>query len=483
MMEKIEHRKRSSLLSVAMMVAVMVSACGGNQTSTAPTREPIVVPTSAPPTPIATVAPGQKPTAIPTQVPTPSRTSEPTAAPTSASAPQGLSANGPWLVYNTDHGIFAVNADGTGRKLLTDTTSLRNDLPEGTSSSGSWLALRTGDNPVEGASTTAQTLMLSMLHLPDGQFKTITPLFSPEMDKAIRDAQGDRTDAVEAGIAIAFNRGSLSWSPDGRYLAFIAAIDGPSSDLYSYDTQTGQIHRLTDGLNQAATLSWSPDNKWIVHQEVESFGTGAGWNVKALWAAAPDGSQTKKLYDAPESTGGENVIGWRAPDTFDVYSFSEMGPQNPRSINVNTGAAKPINVDLLKSGEWGEVIWSPQAERFYLTQYSDQGVASVSLDNQVVHFKAEELLPAISPDGKLLAFWGNSAYGPRDGVRLYSPDGKLIREVTTDPADFVTWRPDGKGLFYVSDGSLYDVPMPDGQPASIDEGLEVSAEGGMGWVR
>ena len=473
---------------MAILVVMMVSACGSDQTSTAPTatvaltREPIVAPTSAPATPVAIVAPSQTPAAIPVQLPTSTHTSEPTAAPTNAATSQGLSANGPWLVYNTDHGILAANADGAGRKLLTDTTSLRSDLPEGTSSSGSWLALRTGDNPVEGAATTAQTLMLSVLHLPDGQFKTITPLFSPEMDKAIRDAHGDRTEAVEAGIAIAFNRNTMSWSPDGRYLAFIAAIDGPSSDVYSYDTQTGQIAQLTDGPNQAATLSWSPDNKWIVHQEVENFGTGAGWSVKALWAAAPDGSQTRKLYDAPESTGGENVIGWRAPDTFDVYSFSEMGPQPPRSVNVNTGATQPINVDVVKSGQWNDLIWSPATQCFYVALY-EGGIAGIALDNQVTRFAGESLQPAISPDGKLLAFWGNSAYGPRDGVRLYSPAGRLIREVTTGPADFVTWRPDGKGLFYVSDRSLYYLPMPNGQPAAIDEGLEVSAEGGLGWVR
>jgi hypothetical protein len=485
-MERITYRRRSTVLISAMVVAIMAAACGGSPTSTAPaptpaaaaapTREPLTVPTSAPPTATATKA-------SPTATPTPQPTQVPINTPTpKVAALSALSTNGPWLVYNTDHGVFAANADGTGRLLLTDTVPLRNDLPEGTSSSGGWLALRTGDNPMEGTPARSQTLMLSLLHLPDGQFKTITPLFSPEIDKAIQDAQGDRTDAVEAGIAIAFNRDTMSWSPDGRYLAFIAAIDGPSSDLYSYDIQTGQINRLTDGPNQAATLSWSTDSKWIVHQEVENFGTGAGWSVKAMWAAAPDGNNTKKLYDAPETSGGENVIGWTAPDTFIVYTWGADHPKDARAVNVNTGEATPIDLDVVKSGLWNDMVWSPAAERFYVTPF-EGGIASVALDNQVTHFEGESLQPSISPDGKFLAFWGNSAYGPRDGVRVYSPNGNLIREVTTDPADFVTWRPDGQGLFYVSDASLSYVPLPDGQPTPIDEGVQVSAEGGVGWVR
>lgn len=35
------------------------------------------------------------------------------------------------------------------------------------------------------------------------------------------------------------------WSPDGRYLAIVGAIEGPSSDLYVFDTQTQRFQRLT----------------------------------------------------------------------------------------------------------------------------------------------------------------------------------------------------------------------------------------------
>ena len=93
-------------------------------------------------------------------------------------------------------------------------------------------------------------------------------------------------------------------------------------------------------------------------------------------------------------------------------------------------------------------------------------------------------MPVVSPDGQQLAFWGNSLYGQqRDGVRVYAQNGELLREVTPDAADFVTWQPDGAALFYIADGTLYAVQLPAGQPSSIDHGVQVSTEGGLGWVQ
>ncbi|MBN2084264.1 MAG: hypothetical protein JW748_03500 [Anaerolineales bacterium] len=40
---------------------------------------------------------------------------------------------------------------------------------------------------------------------------------------------------------------SLKWSPDGKYLAFGAMIDGDSSDVYVYDVDTGKIRRVESG--------------------------------------------------------------------------------------------------------------------------------------------------------------------------------------------------------------------------------------------
>ena len=58
----------------------------------------------------------------------------------------------------------------------------------------------------------------------------------------------------------------VAWQPgDGRLLAFIGASNGPTADLYLYDTQTREITQLTDGPSQAVLPVWSPDGQYILH--------------------------------------------------------------------------------------------------------------------------------------------------------------------------------------------------------------------------
>jgi hypothetical protein len=503
-----------------VIIMLIAAACAGNQPPIAPTRVPIV---EAQPT--ATTAPTQVPTAVPTRVPTATPTAAPlpTATVAGASTPQALSANGPWLVYRTDHGVIAVNADGTGRTMLANEPILLSDLPDGASLSGGWLALRDGTPSLGEFSTTDQTVTLGLLELPDGQLQPITPLFSPEMQQAIKASAGDRTSAIEAAIAVMENRDTLKWSPDGRYLAFIAALDGPSSDLYSYDVTTKKIARLTDGANQAASLSWSPDSQWIVHEEVESFGTGAGWNVKAVWAARPDGNEVKKVYATAADSGGEIFVGWTTPDTFIVYTWNAGGPREVRAVNVNTGDIQPLrSVDMFQSFafdvhtgtyvytvdnpdashktpglyldsnlfdkpqvidrmKWYNVVWSPNDDRFYAQ--GEMGTLSVALSGQSASFEQETTLPAVSPAGNWRAFWGDGNFTQPAGLRLYSRDGQLQHEISDQPIAFAMWRPDAEDIFFVSDGALYYAALPDGEPVPIDDGVQISIEGGAGWVQ
>ena len=103
------------------------------------------------------------------------------------------------------------------------------------------------------------------------------------------------------------------WSPDGRYLAFLGAIDGPSSDLYVFDTKTEKVYRLTTGVNQAAEPIWSPDSQWIVHEEIYDLRDDDGYS--AYWASRPDGSENRWLYDPH---GGQEILFWADESRFYV---------------------------------------------------------------------------------------------------------------------------------------------------------------------
>ena len=52
--------------------------------------------------------------------------------------------------------------------------------------------------------------------------------------------------------------GTSQWSADGTQLAFEAAIDGDSADLFVYSSADGGVKHLTSGSAQDYALGWSP---------------------------------------------------------------------------------------------------------------------------------------------------------------------------------------------------------------------------------
>jgi hypothetical protein len=517
---------KSIILSVLLLT--LLAACGGAPAT--PPIPPTSAPTSEPTTTTVNPSGNAQPQVIATIAPTAQVVPSPSSLPPTGESPfivreRPLDIGEPVLLFPTRNGLAFVHPDGTGKTFLgTGSPSFDFNLGSAFAPRDGLLAINIGDDPFTPDTEGCCVLTLNLMNVPSNTMRVITPLYSPEMEQALKTASttGDRNEAVEAGIAIAENSNTLAWSPDGRYLAFIAAIDGPSSDVYSYDRESGQINRLTDGLNQAARLFWSPDSQWIIHEEVESFGTGAGWNVKAVWAAAPDGSGNRKLYDT-EFSGDEVFVDWVSPDTFLVYSWTPIGLQNVRLVNLGTGAAQRIGPEfsvqalafdpesqaqltvvddytaqqnnlraglyltaasnpprLVAPGNWYDVRWLPHARMFFAK--GDSGVRSVALDGTTTEYFGEGALPIDSPDGAWLLAWGDGYYTGPIGLRLYTTDGELKRAITTDSVTFATWSPDSNGVFYVSDGVLYYAAIPNGKPQLIEENLASTTSGSLGWI-
>lgn len=259
------------------VILSLLTACA------APPPQPTLAPTST------TRPPSVTPQPTPSATPATTQTPRPTATLVASATPSGLRSGGPYLVaLDGEPGrqsLVAFDQDGGGRKRL--------DLPQGytvpdvvhgLSPDGAWLVMYAGT--AEGAQGPFD-LHIGLYDLVQGELKYETALLDPNYPASLPNggANGGRG-AFVAGIR------AFAWSPNARYLAFAGQIDGPSSDLYLLDVQTGQRRRLTDGAEHIVHIEWSPDGRRVLN-------TSAG-------RVDPAGAQHVWVADA----ASESVLGF-----------------------------------------------------------------------------------------------------------------------------------------------------------------------------
>jgi hypothetical protein len=176
-------------------------------------------PSGAPPTPASPASPASPVPPVLTTTPT---------VPTETPSPTSLNQKGPYILYQSD-GFWISNPDGS---FLTQLTKLQSDnlnLHRAISPSGDRLVMVvTGDTGLD----------LVQVAIPSGETKTIAHLLDIPSDEL-----GSRPTSAKAFADYAITGyDSFAWQPGGgQLLAFMGATKAPTSDLYTYDTQTGKI--------------------------------------------------------------------------------------------------------------------------------------------------------------------------------------------------------------------------------------------------
>jgi hypothetical protein len=427
-----------------------------------------------------------------------------------------LTAEGPWLLFGTGEvqastGLWAANADGSGATPLRVMNVADRQLEQGVSPDGRLVAF------VGSVGDLYATPSLFMDRLPDTVGALELPLYGPQSQPSPDAGPGDP--ALEAMRAIV-EQPSLAWSPDGSQLAFMGAIYGPTSDLYVYSVESREITQLTDGPSQAYQPFWSPDGKWIVHAGVSSFGTGAGYGVESVWAAAADGSEVRTIYDpnADFLSGDETFIGWVSDSTFLVHSWDAIcGRRDIRSYDIRApqsavhwvgyfssvayapedrvllvtvddsvagcpSEGRPVPkpgahlIDVSQSGATqvvsGEVtnaVWSEVGAFYAIGGDSVMQIAPFG-DGNVFDVPAPtQTLPVVSPDGQ---YWAWPAVFGTTGLWL-GEYGQPSNQVSGEFVPAMTWSPDSGHFIYASDGALFHAAPPDFAFERTEVGLPV----------
>lgn len=400
--------------------------------------------------------------------------------------------DGPWLIY--------LAPDGTGLHALdveaevTQSIELPSpiyidDLYTGLSPQGDRLLIRAG-SPLN-----TDELALYQIDLPSLQVTKQTPLLSLVLQRRIVNQIG--TLAFDT-LEVVTRPDGLAWSPDGRFLAFTAALDNETSDLYVFDTLNNRIDRLNGLSSQAATPFWARSSSWLISQELSKV--SGGWRAEAVSGISVPGFGDQKVLYLPDPDSQEEVfLGWINADTFISYTITIEGPKKLQQVRTDspevillfedafTSAAfdqenqvvaffvgeeearlqnlvagiytiqpDQFGYTLQRAGNWDQLVWNPGG--LFLARGA-QGVFAFSLQGEDIYLPNESDL-RISPDGQWMVGWGDGV-GSQSGARLYqTPSSYPLQTISDQPVEAILWGPDSRGFFIFAGGDLFLVEFP-----------------------
>jgi len=223
--------------------------------------------------------------------------------------------------------------------------------------------------------------------------------------------------------------GLVSWSPDGKKLAFSRTSDKkkeiPTGDIWTISVKDGSLRRITSDLGSEAFPAWSPDGKTIVYATRK--------DSISFWLISAEGGAPRKIIEP----GGRCIPFW-SPD-----------------------------------GKW--ILYELEG-KIHLFGLNDNQELEIIPPNEVVG----DFL-SWSPDGRKMLFYRPS-YDYKYDIKVVSASGgppfDLGRQITLYPEH--VWSPDNKMIVAEGGGlvgryGIWISPISGGEPVLLE--LDVSVEG------
>jgi hypothetical protein len=327
---------------------------------------------------------------------------------TPVSSPANLNETGPWLLVETNKGLWASNADGSGMGQLTDADYWNRNLNSAIQPGGDRVVF------LSPASYDLNHMTLNLLSLPEGTVTRITDLTSPATEAYTDASPGDFGNSALQAVRDEHN---YAWSPDGTRLAFVGLMDGPSAEIYIYDTVTEQIKRVSTDDAQNYWPSWSPDGETLLYLGTDFFGVGAGFDTTGFWSARGDGTNVTKLYIP--GGGSEEIAGWLDDITSLLSTWGGGGTKNLRLFDTVTTETTLLSEDAIigaVTDSWRGAAMFADSTGLYLLTNENRVPTQVSQEQvaRIDNVEPGEFFFTVYYSNGMLSTYGTSEYDQQD---------------------------------------------------------------------
>jgi Tol biopolymer transport system component/DNA-binding winged helix-turn-helix (wHTH) protein len=252
----------------------------------------------------------------------------------------------------------------------------------------------------------------------------------------------------------------ISWSPDGKSIAYSDQIDGADADrmfLYSMETRESRLFYHDPACRHEAELTFSNDGKQVAWYCVRRL------DAIDLMVGDPDGRTRRFVRTMKLVPAG---LSW-SPDDKKIV-MPQVGPDESRlyEVDLNDGSMKLTPAGLSeRHGVWatisaktGAMAWN--AYRYHIDLIRKELKDFSKPVEPILESSKDENQASYSPDGTHVAFDSN-----RSGiwsVWLGDADGSNLTQISRDVAGYPRWSPDSRHIAYQqSDGDEWTVYVTD----------------------
>jgi len=356
---------------------------------------------------------------------------------------------------------------------------------------------------------------------PDGQQIAFVRHVGPKIEIFTISVLGGAERKVYSGTSAFFALyefgNALSWSPDGKYLAFSGQPSPHQPNgIFLLSMETLDARQLTsppEGFLGDSTPALSPDGKLL------AFVRGASSRDVELYVMPLTGGEPKRLTF--DNRSGRSVA-WTADSKSIVFSSWFYGGLRLFKVLATGGTPEQLDVGtefastLAISRQGNRLAYSQESRDTNIWRIAVQGFAQSGTQTRLISSTRQDYSPQYSADGKKIAFTSGrtgvneiwvcdadgqnpvpitSFGGPDVGSPRWSPNGEQIafdslapghrdiyvvgaqggkpRRVNSDDFDNVrpSWSRDGQWIYFGSnrsgDWQLWKVPAGGGQPVQV----------------